>query len=251
MLDSTICQYEKNNLTISIIIPVYNAATEIYGCINSITENLKAGTFEIIVIDGTSTDNTVELVLNYPCYGRNLKCISDIDNGIYDAMNKGINKANAPFCLFLGADDRLLVKSKYIEKYLDDTNNIYYGNVILGDSGSIYDGLFDSKKLIRKNICHQSIFYPTKILKQYFFTLKYKFLADWALNITLWKKYNWVYLPIIIAQYSNIGISTIRKDTNFRNEMIFLIYKHLGFTLSLTKIWFVFVEKIFQIGMVR
>src|ERR1700683_2957242 len=89
-------------------------------------------------------------------------------------MNKGIDSSSGQWMYFLGSDDKL-----YNEKVLDDVknlliklkSNVIYGNVkIVGDTswakdGEIYDGVFDKKKLLKKNICHQSVFYNRNFIR--------------------------------------------------------------------------------------
>ena len=88
----------------SIITVTYNAEDSIEGTVESvISQSFKS--FEYIVIDGASTDNTNELLKNYK---KQIDLIvSEKDEGLYDAMNKGILLAKGEFLLFLNAGDRL------------------------------------------------------------------------------------------------------------------------------------------------
>ena len=63
--------------------------------------------FELLIIDGKSTDNTLEIVRKF-ANDKRLKCTSESDSGIYDAMNKGIHKAKGEWIYFLGYDDFLI-----------------------------------------------------------------------------------------------------------------------------------------------
>ena len=90
---------------LSIIIATYNAEKTLQRCLDSIIVQ-KSEEVELIIIDGGSTDNTVSIIK------RNFKIIdywiSEKDKGIYDAWNKGIDKANGKWVQFVGSDDFIL-----------------------------------------------------------------------------------------------------------------------------------------------
>ena len=224
-------------MILSIIIPTYNSSELIETCLYNIYNRLgNSNKYEILVIDGASQDNTIAIVDKMAKQQRNFMYVSEKDNGIYDAMNKAINLAKGEFLYFLGADDEILFKMKDIENYLVDNNTIYYGNVIFKESNKKYDGIFNTKKLIEKNICHQTIFYSKKILINNLYNIQYKLLADYELNIRLWKKFIFKYIDISFAIYSNDGISTRIKDTKFKKDFLKIIYTHLGVRYVLLKI---------------
>lgn len=108
---------------ISIIIATFNAELYLEQCIKSIIHQ-KSDLIELIIIDGKSSDKTVDIIKS------NEKhidfWISEPDNGIYDAWNKGIKHANGDWIMFLGADDQLLPQTinTYID-YIQSTNETY------------------------------------------------------------------------------------------------------------------------------
>lgn len=102
---------------ISIIIATYNAGNTIERCLNSIMPQLTSQC-ELIIIDGVSRDNTMSLLENYKTHINYL--LSEKDNGIYDAWNKGINIAKGDWIMFLGADDVLI--NGAIDFYLNKIN---------------------------------------------------------------------------------------------------------------------------------
>lgn len=89
-------------MKISIVTATYNSASTIAGCITSV-QNQTYPDIEHIIIDGSSTDNSLELVRNTP--NRITKIISEPDKGIYDAMNKGIKLATGDIIGILNSDD--------------------------------------------------------------------------------------------------------------------------------------------------
>lgn len=94
----------SNNTSISIVTVTFNAAAMLSGLIDSL-RNQTDRDFEWIVVDGGSTDGTVELLCSAPDVVA--KWISEPDFGIYDAMNKAIKLASSDYYLVCGADDRL------------------------------------------------------------------------------------------------------------------------------------------------
>lgn len=89
-------------MKISIITATYNSAHTIADCINSVfNQNYK--NIEHIIIDGASKDNTLEIINSIP--NRVSKILSEPDNGIYDAMNKGIELATGDIIGMLNSDD--------------------------------------------------------------------------------------------------------------------------------------------------
>jgi glycosyltransferase involved in cell wall biosynthesis len=88
-------------MKVSIITPVFNNEKFIDVCINSVL-NQDYENIEHIVIDGGSTDSTIEILNKFK---NNIKIISEKDNGIYDAINKGIKVSSGEIVGILNADD--------------------------------------------------------------------------------------------------------------------------------------------------
>ena len=102
------------NKAISIIIATYNAEKVLKRCLDSIVAQ-KTNDIEILIVDGDSTDSTMEIVQSY---GSDIDySLSEKDNGIYDAWNKALKVARGEWIMFLGADDYVLQDS--VKVYLD------------------------------------------------------------------------------------------------------------------------------------
>ncbi len=173
--------------------------------------------YEYIIIDGGSTDGSVEVIKKYA--DKITYWVSEPDKGIYNAMNKGIKVAKGEWLYFLNSGDRLYddsvlekIFSSNIEKY-----DFVYGNVKRIPSNNVYAGEFTYEKLLNQNIAHQSVFQKKKLFKEIGkYDEKYKIAADYAFNIRAFEKlYSHVYLPIIIAEYDENGLSSTNFDDIF------------------------------------
>lgn len=218
---------ESREFLVSIIIVTYNAEKYIASALDSIILNYNETT-EIIIVDGKSTDMTIEILKRYNAIIN--KIISEDDQGIYDAMNKGVSFANGRYVYFLGADDRLLIHMNSLSGLLKNDKVIYYGDVIVQPLNKLYGGKFNLFKLLNRNICHQGIFYPVELFKMFNYDIKYKQLSDYVLNMQLWasKMYKFQYLNIVIAEYSLNGVSSRVIDSTFKKELPGIIYALFG-----------------------
>ncbi len=213
----------------SIITPTFNCSAKIEKTIQSVL-NQNQSLFEYIIVDGLSSDGTVEIIGKY---GDKIKLISEKDNGIYDAMNKGIDLASGKYLYFLGGGDQL--KANILEKIHSampqGESNFIYGNVYRYDKNIVYDGIFNKSKLNKRNICHQAIFYERNIFNIIgMFDAKYKIKADYVFNLKCFgcREINKKYINEVIADYEGFGSSYNQKDDNFINDQPKLIRENLG-----------------------
>ena len=214
-------------MELTIIIPTYNSASCITRCLDSIVCQTMQD-FEVLVMDGVSTDNTSELVKSYN--DDRIKFYSEPDKGIYDAMNKGIAKAHGEWLYFIGSDDWLLdnkvlqsVFSLGIDKY-----DVVYGDVE-SDLSEKNKGEWTLYTL-EYNRCHQAIFYRKTIFDKIGnYTLKYKIGADHDLNLKwfLNPEINNVFINQKIAHFSTGGFSKEQGDDGFFDDFyINMIRQH-------------------------
>lgn len=199
---------------LSIITVCYNSEQTIQRCVDSIVEQLN-DKIEYLIIDGASTDNTIARIKKY----KEIRYISEKDSGIYNAMNKGILKAEGDWILFINSDDSLMPNVlKEILPYLNEKIDCLYGDV----RGVIYDGEDKYYKDIKAReidalfehmiACHQSIFMRKSMMKKLGgFNEKYKIAADWDLFIKV-RKNNYMikYIPQIISEFDMGGVSNTK-----------------------------------------
>lgn len=212
---------------LSIITVVYNGELSIEETIISVVLQSHGYKIQYIVIDGGSTDGTMELINKYS--DKIDFIISEKDNGIYDAMNKGLALAQGVWVNFMNAGD-VLVELPDLSK-LDDYVLVY---------GSAR--LFKKKRLKVKNhllfddfsggmaVCHQSCFYKTSILKKIKYDTSYKICGDQKATAEMLKLGDAKYVDLIVVDYDYTGIST-RSSTKIFMEKLRL-NKELGFSLT-------------------
>ncbi len=214
----------------SIVTVVYNSVSTIERTIRSVKAQ-NFNDFEYIVVDGGSTDGTLDILRKHASDIDVL--ISEKDNGIYDAMNKACKLVHGDWVFFINGDDvfyndnvLLSVCKKIVAK-----NTLYYGGVLMEPISIKHDGEFNKKRLCQANICHQSIFYPKKVFDKYQYNTMYRLFADWDLNIRCMgdSDFNFCYLNELIAVFNIEGASRTRDDRLFRKEFYDIIRSAFGF----------------------
>ncbi|TWJ19291.1 glycosyltransferase family 2 protein [Geobacter argillaceus] len=213
---------------ISIITPVLNGASHIEETISSVI-NQRYDNIEFIVIDGCSVDGTLDILHRYD------HCIdfwiSEKDNGVYDAMNKGFKLATGDWMLFLGGDDLLVNCLDKVASHLMAPATIYYGDVYMPGQHSLYGGEFSAYKLMCRNIPHQAIFYPRIVGQKYCYDEQYRIVADYELNIRCFNDPHlaFSYMPILIAMFDDTnGLSATGKDEAFEKDKSLLLRRHFS-----------------------
>ncbi len=166
----------------SIITVTHNAANTLEDSILSVIKQ-DSRLYEYIVIDGGSSDQTLDIVKKYQD-SISYWC-SEKDNGIYDAMNKGIDVSSGEWILFLGSDDRLKdgVLAK-IASILSEDADLVYGNVVF-NNGKAYISTFNLKTFLHNTVHHQSAFYNKRLFADFKYDDSLKIMSDYELNLRL------------------------------------------------------------------
>ena len=198
----------------SIITVTYNAVATIEKSILSVLDQ-KNSDFEYIIIDGQSTDGTLDIITKY--IANITHFVSEKDHGIYDAMNKGVNLSTGKYLFFLGADDFFYEDTtcfKVSEIILNKTYDIILGNIIY-DHGQVIKPKFSYKLLLHNSIHHQGTFYNRNLFADFKYETSLKLISDYELNLILFlKKKNIRHLKIdsIISLCSANGLSQKMVD---------------------------------------
>lgn len=203
---------------ISIITATYNSAETILDCIRSIHHQTYRD-IEHIIIDGASHDNTLELIRSEP-HPKRIIC-SEPDLGIYDALNRGISKANGDVIGFLHSDDLFgsnETLSNIVQTFETTTADLVYGDLLYVDKNDINKVFryWRSKPfkpgLIRKGWMppHTAVLMKKELYKKHgYFDLSFKISADYDYMLRLFndKDLKAAYLPQIIVKMRTGGIS--------------------------------------------
>jgi putative colanic acid biosynthesis glycosyltransferase len=176
--------------------------------------------YEVIVVDGASTDGTAEwLAANRFRLG---SLISEPDTGVYDAMNKGVASARGQWLLFLGADDRLAAPDTLFQ--LGNTLTQTPAGIVAG-MARFTDGRTYAPQpatAIRRNfIHHQSAFYRRELFAKHgSFDAIFRIQADYELNL-LWQQagVGIATLPQLVAVCGTGGLSDGGSWANYREEI--------------------------------
>ncbi len=213
--------------------PVITVITVVYNGVNFIRQTIESvlhqqyDNVEYIIIDGGSTDGTLELIKSYEDAVD--YWVSEPDNGIYDAMNKGIACSTGDYLLFLNARDELVTDLSVVIKTLSEGYVMAYGKAnMLRDDGTLSyikgKPLKSLGKLVRGTpLCHQAIFYRRDAIGCY--DTSYVIMADRVLTYELVKRYGLektCFVDTVIANYYEGGYSRQHYNQWKREELSFL-----------------------------
>ncbi|GHE46443.1 glycosyltransferase family 2 protein [Sphingobacterium griseoflavum] len=219
--------------TISIITIVYNNVRELEYTLQSvISQTYKQ--VEYIVIDGASTDGTLDLIDRYRDHIDVL--VSEKDEGIYDAMNKGLSKATGDYVLFMNAGDELY-NTHTLESIfsLGIRADIFYGETklidesrqVIGDRRHQAPTTFNWKSFrYGMNICHQAIYIKRSLTTPYDTRYQLSADVDWVIKAAKRAK-QIVNVHGYVARYLVGGMSQKRHRQSLL-ERYAILRKHYG-----------------------
>jgi len=184
--------------------------------------------FEHIIIDGASTDGSVDVIKEYVASsaGKNVSYwVSEPDSGIYNAINKGIKKAVGDFILVLNSGDSFAydILETIKNRAAGNCDSILYGVVNDMKNGKLthVEGIC-SGDLKDGTIAHQATFVPKKMYDKYgVYDESYKISADFDFFLKLYfAGEKFVYLNLIVANYDVSGISNTNMYVYKENILI-------------------------------
>lgn len=211
---------------ISVVTVCLNTADKIKETIESVLgqtyDNL-----EYVIVDGMSTDGTLEIIRKYEGVP-GVKTVSGKDNGLYNAMNKGIDLCSGDYILFLNSGDIFADKNVVsdvmaqicgengagggrLDDETDDKNllpDIIYGNVTKNYQNKSVIERYPGKNTVFKLLmmgkmpCHQGIFAKTSILKRFRFDESYKICADFDFLLRCVRGH-------VRMQYADVNVSIV------------------------------------------
>jgi len=234
---------DKNIVSKKIAYPVFTIVTVVRNCEDTLERtilsiiNQNYSNIEYIIIDGDSADNTLNIIKEYE---KNIDYwVSEPDNGIYDAMNKGLSLASGDWINFMNSGDEFYDEKvcKVISKELLYHNyDVIYGDFQAKNNDSCTSIIVKAKPLesIWKGMIfsHQSCFCKIDMLKLNPFSAKYKIAADYnqILSLFLLKK-SFYYLSIPFSKVSIGGLSY--SNINTLLEEIRIVHSRSPFSIKL------------------
>ena len=241
---------EKNNIQnkkISIITIVLNDEEKIEKTLQSVI-NQTYSNIEYIVIDGLSKDNTLNIINKYR--GKIDKIVSERDNGIYDAMNKGITLSTGDYIWFINSGDEVYQKDtvyNIFNKFNEDYPDVIYGRTALFNSrGELVKIPRTPRKIDSFSftkgmpVSHQGFIAKKELVEYYNLSYRYVSDQDWIIKIL---KKNRVILntDMIISKYILGGFS----NSNFlkvSKEKFKIVKTHFGYYYYLKNIIYFCIE---------
>jgi glycosyltransferase involved in cell wall biosynthesis len=221
-------------MKISIITPVFNGENVIKDLICSILDQDHKN-WELIVQDGKSTDNTVDIIQAFS--DSRIKVFSEKDNGMYDAINRGIARSTGEFILHLNSDEQLLEDAlKVIVREIKD-NNIYdvycFGVLVINKDREpkVFRKAYPQSKLFLKlyniDIFTAGIVYKKKVFNNLKFKTNYKTVSDALLFYDILKNdykvfYSNSYTSLFLSEGENLsfGEQAIKERNSIRNSLM-------------------------------
>ncbi|MGR5431124.1 glycosyltransferase [Vibrio astriarenae] len=214
---------------ISFVVVCYDNPLEVKKTLSSIENNMAC---EVIVVDGSCSQAIVNVVEKSSAY--NIKLISESDNGIYDAMNKGIRESNGQYVAFINSGDKLSISPNVL---ISDINTAKSSDILLYsmiyDTGELYHSTFNSRMNFRNTIHHQGALFNRSVFENELYDCNFSILADYDFNLMLHKrKASFKSFDRVLSCCEDFGVSRSKLLPVFL-ESCKVRYKRLSFISSL------------------
>lgn len=224
-------------INFSVITIVYNGENCIKKTIDSVVSQTYKN-YEYIIIDGSSKDDTLKICDQHK--EKVSKIMSEPDEGLYDAMNKGIDNANGDYIIFMNCDDTFYDEF-VLEKVAQAIKTNNRPDFIYGDAIEVSED--ESQQFLKKSrphnwiwygmfTHHQAMFYKMNIIKNnnLNYDLEYKIAADYAFTSN-YLKYcqSFLYLDFIFCGFKQGGISNINAKSSLE-ELLKIKKEILNYT---------------------
>lgn len=224
----------KNN-KVSVITICWNCVGEIERTIKSVLDQTYPN-IEFIIIDGASTDGTLDVIDRYK--NDITIIVSEPDKGIYNAMNKGVKLATGRWCIFMNAGDKFVsdnvVSDMFVSNNPKDCTKVYYGNTTFAYENKTKKSLKAVPvypTILRcQPYCHQSAFFNIEDKRQPFFDEQYKIVSDYNTSLWYFVKYGktaFEHRDVLVSEFAAFGgASTSAKNSQIKNLEFLDIWRH-------------------------
>lgn len=235
---------------ISVIVPVFNGERTLGNSLHSVwTQTYTA--YELLVIDGGSTDGTLSILQANE--ERIHLWVSEPDKGVYDAINKGIERAKGDWILILGSDD-VLAEQDVLERmahHLSDDKLLLFGNVRnLHTKQSMVKELHTSSLgiqiYIRNTLHQQSAFYSSRLFESTLFDTSLRILSDYDFHLSLYQRgISGEHVDLLVARCDASGLSKQFNWALYREEL-WMKRKRIGLLATTLLSPFIVVKFLFK-----
>lgn len=246
------------SMKVSVITVVYNGEHFIARAVDSVLKQTHAD-FEYIVIDGASTDNTMSILKSYG--SKITAIISEPDNSLYDAMNKGIVVATGDVVGLLNSDDFYVnnrVLARVVQSFEQDSVDSVYGDLDIISPK-------DTSKVLRKwrsrpyteglfkkgwHPAHPTLFIKKSIYQKYgLFDTRYSIGSDYELMLRVFEKYkiSSTYIPEVLVAMHSGGISNASINNIIRSNIdSYHAWQRNGLRIGIFTIFLKMLSKVVQ-----
>lgn len=196
----------------SIITVTFNSESTVEQTIKSVLSQ-SFFNFEYILMDGASTDGTLDIIKRYADSDDRIKYISEPDDGIYDAMNNGIKMATGDVVALLNSDDYYEPDAlgKIVQHIPETSRYVIYGMVrLLKEEKESMVVLYSHNGLPERMMMHPACFVSKKLYEEYQYDTNYKSAADYDLFMKLYQNKDVEFIPVydIISNFRLGGMSS-------------------------------------------
>lgn len=193
----------------SVITINYNDKIGLERTINSVI-NQTNDDYEYIIIDGESTDGSVDVIKRYA--NHITYWVSEKDKGVYNAMNKGVTQAHGDYLIFMNSGDRFH-SPDVLDSFKEYKEDIICGKVLKGNApkpSGPRKSTITLVDLIRGSLPHQAMFIKRELLIAHPYDENYKIMSDWkfCLETIIYGNCTFRACDTIVADYDTSGIST-------------------------------------------
>jgi glycosyltransferase involved in cell wall biosynthesis len=204
---------------LAVVTVVYQGAATLAATMASV-QRCRYPNLQYFVIDGGSTDGTVDIIKAYS--GRLYGWVSEPDKGIYDAMNKGIARCRPDaFILMLNCGDVLETDPIEYASQMSDPYRVYFGDFVRLSAGTRRIIKCDERALAdRMSICHQSVWIPASLYQRFgSYDSKMRISADYDFLLKLRQAgIGFSHLSSVIAAVTDEGVSEKRFVLGLREQ---------------------------------
>lgn len=207
---------------ITVVTVVFNGADQIEKTIQSVVNQTYP--LQFVVVDGGSSDGTLDLIAKYDQSISHW--ISEKDEGIYDAMNKGVGLSSGEWVCFLNCGD-VFVHKDVVRKVAESIAGNGYPDILYGDIFKMKaDGALDLRvakepcNLHRMHFCHQASFSRKEKLKLFPFDINHKMSADLKFfKMCYYHGCRFLHLDFPVVIYDTFGISNTSRNSGLKDNI--------------------------------